>query len=174
MLAEVLRLTTQWLAGSTYGVNAQLVAMTYDGSDTAPAPLYAVHDEVTTEDAALVRIPTTLPAALVTVDVATMQQNEAVPEVGDGSITLTIRIATEERADAATSKLEASYYLRALAWCLRAWVRADSSGTTRVRNGVQILEIGPMEFNALHERIEERLISAGARLTLVVRDVGPT
>lgn len=171
MIVSVLRLTTAWLQNATHGINAQLDALNYDGSDTQPADVVTFADEVTHEDAALGRVPEATPAVVITVERATAINDQVVADVGDGTVMLNIRVAVDD-VDAKDAKRDGGYYLRALMWSLRRWVSQDPAASTRTRNDVQIVEIGEMEFNALYESKEDKVITAGARVPLTVRDVG--
>jgi len=171
MIVETLRLATAWLQDATDGVNAQLDAMPRDGSDPQPADVAVFADEVTHEDAALGRAPETVPALVVTVESAGMINDEVVHEVGDGEVVLNVRLFVSD-VDAKDAKRDASYYLRALSWTMRKWVAEDPGAATRTRNSVQIVAIGRMEFNALYETVQDRIVAGGARVALTVRDVG--
>ncbi|WP_291990448.1 hypothetical protein, partial [Luteitalea sp.] len=167
MLIDVLRLTTAWFQHGTHGINAQLAALDYDGSDTAPANIVTFADEVTQDEAARGQIPATVPALVTTVESLTMVNNQTATEVGDGTIVLNVRIAVSD-PDAWEAKRNGAYYLRALHWSLRRWVREAPDGVNRARNQVAVLEIGAVEGNALYEQVGDVLITAGARIPLTV------
>ena len=173
MINETLRLAAAWIQHATYGVNAQLDNVPRDGGDTQPADVAIVADESQHEDSALGRAPATVPAIVITIESATMIDDTVVHEVGDGEVVLNIRLFVAD-VDAKDAKRDASYYLRALSWCLRKWIVQDPGATTRTRNSVQVLAIGRMEFNALYETVQDRIVAGGARVTLTVRDVGLT
>jgi hypothetical protein len=173
VILEPLRLFSAWMQHATHGINAQLDALDYDGSDPQPADIGTFADEVSQEEVALGQIPLAVPAVVATVESATMINDQVAVEVGDGTVVLNVRIAVQD-VDAREAKRDGSYYLRALAWSLRRWVRQDPGASTRARNGIQIIEIGQMEFNALFERAGDIVIIGGARVPLVVRDAGLT
>jgi len=171
MINETLRRATAWLQDATYGVNAQLAAVPRDAGDAQPANVVVFADEASHEDAALGRSPETVPAIVVTVESARMINDQVVHEVGDGEVVLNLRLYVAD-VDAKDAKRDASYYLRALSWCVRKWVAQSPGGSARTKNSVQIVEIGAMEFNALYESKDDRIVAGGARLALTVRDVG--
>lgn len=172
MINETLRLATAWLQHATHGVNAQLDALPY-GSDTQPADVAVFADESQHEDAALGRMPETTPALVVTCESASMINDEVVSDQGDGEVVLNIRLVVSD-VDAKDAKRDASYYLRALQWCVRKWVLQDPNATTRKLQSIAILEFGRLEFNSLYETVSDRIVSGGARLRVVIRDVGLT
>lgn len=173
MINETLRLASAWLQHATHGVNAQLDVVPRDVGDSQPADLTVFQDESQSEDAALGRAPETVPALVVTVESAAMLNDEVAAEVGDGDVVLNLRLFLAN-VDANDAKRDASYYLRALQWCVRRWVREAPDATTRAKNSVAIVEFGRMEFNSLYETVQDRIVAGGARMVCRVRDYGLT
>lgn len=173
MINEVLRLATAWAQHGTYGVNAQLAAVPRDVGDSQPAALTVFANESQHEEAALGQLPVSVPALVLTIESAAMLNDEVVHEIGDGEVVLNLRIVVAD-VDAKDAKRDASYYLRALQWCVRKWTLQDPGGATRAKNSVAILEFGRMDFNSLYETVHDRIVSGGARVACKVRDYGLT
>lgn len=171
MLNECLRLASNWLQDGTNGLNAHLANVPREAGDPLPASITLFATEHQNEDAALVRLPTTTPAVVLTVESATAVRDATAHDVGDGSVTVAIRVSTSD-VDALDAKRNGSYYLRALLWSLRRWITQDVNGAARKRNSLAITEIQSVEINSLFERVNDVTVIAGARVTLVVRDVG--
>lgn len=173
MITEVLRLTTAWLQHATHGVNAQLDAVPRDVGDAQPGDISVFADEASHEDAALGRFPTTMPAIVITCESAAVTNDQVAATLGDGEVVINIRLVLADVA-AKDAKRDASYYLRALQWCVRRWIQQSPDATTRTRNSVVILEFGRLEFNSLYETVQDRVVAGGARLVCTVRDYGLT
>lgn len=173
MINETLRLATAWFQHATHGINAQLDAVPRDAGDSQPADLTVFADESQHADAALGRLPATAPALVVTCESASMIDDQVAADVGDGEVVLNIRLVVAD-VNAEDAKRDASYYLRALQWCVRKWVQEAPDATTRAKNSVSILSFGRMEFNSLYETVSDRVVSGGARMVCVVRDYGLT
>jgi hypothetical protein len=173
MINETLRLASAWLQHGTYGINAQLDAVPRDGGDAQPADITVFQDESQHTDAALGRVPETVPAIVITCESAAMLNDQVARDVGDGEVVLNLRLFLSD-VDAQDAKRDASYYLRALQWCVRKWVQQAPDATTRAQNSVAILEFGRMEFNSLYETVQDRIVAGGARMVCVVRDYGLT
>lgn len=173
MINETLRLASAWLQHATHGVNAQLDAVPRDAGDSQPADIAVFADESQHEDAALGRMPETVPAIVVSCESASMLNDQVAHDVGDGEVVLNLRLFVSD-VDAKDAKRDAGYYLRALQWCVRKWVQEAPDATTRAKNSVAILEFGRMEFNSLYETVQDRIVAGGARMVCVVRDHGLT
>lgn len=173
MINETLRLASAWLQDATYGVNAQLDAVPRDVGDAQPADLTVFADESQHEDAALGRVPETVPALVITCESAAMVNDQVAMDVGDGEVVLNLRLILSD-VDAKDAKRDASYYLRALQWCLRKWVQQAPSASSRAKNSVCLVAFGRLEFNSLYETVQDRIVAGGARMVCVVRDYGLT
>lgn len=171
MLNEALRLTSDWTQHVSQGINVHLADLPYESGDVAPADIALFAAEHNNADAALIRLPKTTPCLAMAVENSSFISNSTAHDVGDGSVTVAMRVGVS-KVSPQDAKRDGSYYLRALLWCLRRWLLEDPSGANRLRNGLCITEIGPVELLSHFEQVDDVIVVAVARVTLTVRDVG--
>ena len=136
MVADWLAGTTLDQAGADQSVGTHLGALTYDGSDGAPATPDVVDE---TRDANVARgdLPATVPALAVTledwqVDAATMTTNEQ-----QGTATVLVRYCAAT-VNSANATRDALYVMRAVRRSLERLHRAGEETNGRRRNSVSI------------------------------------
>lgn len=167
MNLETLRCLTDGLNNPTYGVNAQLLALPLDGSDTRPTPVALITDESRNFDAALKLIPDTLPAIYVLLASSTLDVFE-MNGSSESDISLMIRYLVED-SDSAGAIADTHYTLRAVEKALVAF-NSNANASDRVRNGVQLYAMKEVIRDTVTRFSEDKVITAGVQVTFHARD----
>lgn len=132
MIVEGVRLIADWLADQTYGVAAQLAAMTFDGSDQAPE-VPAITDE--TRNDAVAEGRTADAANGPALGVVALPLEDASNTVAQPARDLTLRVAVmyaSKEPNTADARRDSYYVLRAVLLSLRALaLQSDSAARTR-------------------------------------------
>jgi hypothetical protein len=171
MLLETIRMVTDALNSSVYGVNTKLAGLSIDSTDSVPTSLAAIVDETRSDEVAVGRTPNTYPLLAVTLDGDTSLNGFLFSEIRDGSVTLVIRYITESQ-NAAVGNSEAFYVLRAVQQTLADFVSNDNA-SDRVRNNVLILEMTELQHVNMFENINDALVVGALKPTFRVRDIAP-
>ena len=172
-----MRIIKDWLDDATNGVNAELAAMTTDDldtNDTVPADVATIIDESRDGNAALKLIPQdlTLPALLIF-----QSEAFAIPiGLGQGKIKATvgpIAIAYAIRnSDPAAGKEDAFYTMDAVYRSLNNLFVGNDA--TRVRAGVQLLNLRNIELAPMDEQIGDATLTLALIIRFQVHDTRPT
>lgn len=171
-MVEVCRLVADWLSGaevdadgSDQSVATHLAAMTFDGTDTAPATPSVV-DETRDSNVARGDVPATLPALAVTledwtVDAATMSTAEQ-----RGTCRVLVRYLAET-VNSGNATRDAFYVLRAVRRSLERLHRAAEAVNGRRRNGIAVLASAgqPMTMVRVQARRDDSDVTTGWMVT---------
>lgn len=177
-MVEVLRMVADWLSGDTVdhtgasqSVGTHLAAMSFDGSDTAPATPTAA-DATRDPNVARDDYPLTLPALAVTledwvIDAATMTTNEQ-----RGTCAVLVRYLAETTASANAVR-DGLYVMRAVRRSLERLHRAGEETNGRRRNGVAIYADAdqPMRLVKVAARREDTDVTTGWLVTYRVHEL---
>jgi len=171
MILETVRAVADWLDHATYGVDAQLAALTFDGSDTAPTGAHTVIDETRESDAAIDR-PAAAPFLKVVAGEVRSLAGEAATYTHTAQIPLEITI---ERSDVSPAALVRDLYntqravLRSVEQLFNPAIAAAT--TACARNGVQLQVIITLAAARVAPTIEDNTGSAAVYLTVQSRDI---
>jgi hypothetical protein len=177
MILETVRMITDSLASGSApsysgSVNALLPGITRDGGDASPPSIMTYADETRNAIVASGRYPTSLPSLVVTVDGNTKLNSETHSDVRDADVGLIIRYI-QSNVNAATGNRDAHYTIRAVIQSVANYMKS-SNVSSRVRNGIQVIECISMELVPLYEPIEDAVCTGALKLVFRVRDTVPT
>lgn len=172
MTNEALRLTADRMQHATDGLNALLALVPRDAGDPLPPPIVKFADESRDEVVARLQLPKESPACVITIDGGAVINDNVVQEIGDVDATVVVAISVDENESAEGSR-NAGYYLRALAWVVRRWIKQDVNSTARKRNNVALLSIGRCELSPAFKQLEDRVIIGAMRIPMTLRDLAP-
>lgn len=166
MQLEAQRIVAAWLADATYGVNAKLAGLTYDGSDTQPADVATITAACDHEDAAFGRFDgMTLPAIIVAPRDTQHRDAAQVQPHGEvyGSVTLLVRYA--QRTTSATKALrDGAYVTRAILASLRE-LYLPANEASRQRNNVYLLAPEDVREPGLYEETDDAWLISAVEVT---------
>ena len=171
MILETVCAVADWLGHATYGVDAQLAALTYDGSDTAPSGTHTVIDETRTSDAAIDRPPTPPFLKVVAGEVRSLA-GEAATYTHTGLIPLGITIERRQESPAALVR-DLYYVQRAVLRCIERLFDPSitAAATACLRNNVQLQVIVTLSAARVAPTIEDNTGSAAVYVTVQSRDI---
>jgi hypothetical protein len=169
VIVQAQRMITSALRNGGYGVNAQLLALSTDPSDST-TPVATMDDETQNLAVALNRSSgLTLPALVVTLDgdftITAYTQNN----YREAEIPFLIRYVVKD-AEADKAQTNTYYTIQALEHCLAAW-QLNQNAADRTHNNVQVISTTGMLHSKNWETIEDAFVTGGLRLTLLVRDI---
>ena len=173
MILETIRMFADALATGSYGVNAQLTSLTYDGSDPRPASITTVADETRNNQVAIGRYPSDYPCLTVELDegATVVMSGEIGTNNREAEIPVMVRyVQTNLEGD--TGNQDAYYTLRAVEKCLAVFMD-NVNASDRVRNYIQILVCNAVEHVELNESTEDAFVTGGLRVRFHVRDIAP-
>ena len=156
MQLEGQRMLASWLGNATYGVNAKLDVLTYDGSDTQPADVATIVAAADNVDAAFGRFDgLTLPAIIVSARETEHRDPDQVQPSGEvyGSVTLLVRYA-ERTASATTALRNGAYVTRAIIASLRE-LHKPANEASRQRNNIYLLATEALRDLGTYEETED-------------------
>lgn len=179
MILETLRIVTDWLKDTTYGVGPMLAALPMDGSDTRPtAP--TVTDETRDGPAARRKIsPAEEPALLVRQADPADLNGEPFPNNGPRDAVVHLAIWYGDKKSASEKGNQAAHYvLRAAAQSLRLLTGPTQAATAaavaaKTRNNVQLLKCEDLKLVSVHEPLEDSVFLGVLLATYKVRDLTP-
>lgn len=171
MQLEAQRIVAAWLGDATYGVNAKLDVLTYDGSDTQPTDVATITAAADNVDAAFGRFDgMTLPAIIVSArETDHRDPDETQPGTGvDGSVAVLIRYA--QRTNSATKALQdGAYVTRAIIASLRELHTRDEAN--RQRNNVYLMAAESLREPGLYEETEDAWLLSAVEVRYQARDI---
>lgn len=179
-MVEIARMVADWLdgtqddaTGADQSVATQLAAMTFDGSDTAPADP-TVTDETRNSVAARGDEPVALPGLQVSVVELTLEAGTFSSTQHEGRCQVLIRYVDDE-TNSANATRDAYYTLRAVRRSLRRLHLAQENNAARKRNNVALLPSAdePMRLVRVDAAKEDGGTYAGVLVTYDVRDLDP-
>lgn len=173
MILEAVRMTRDWLADATYGVDAKLAALDYDGSDAAVTAFgsSAIVDETRNGPSARQRLPltdTVTRAIAVSADEMPVAPgvNDQLPRDGQVAVLIRVGIADVDTQEAAR---DVYYTLRAVMQSLRALLQ-DANAASRVRNQVHVYSIEAMRAARLATDMDDSQVIGAVLVTFKLRD----
>lgn len=179
MILETIRIVTDWLNGSTYGVAPLLADLPLDGSDARPtAP--TIVDETRDGPAARRKIaPAEEPALVVRQADPAELNGEPFPNTGPRDAVVHLAIWYGDKKSASEQGNQAAHYvLRAAAQSLRLLTGPTQAATAaavaaKTRNNVQLLHCQELRLVSVHEPLEDSIFLGVLLVTYKVRDLTP-
>ena len=178
MILETVRIVSDWLGGSTYGLAPMLAAVTLDGSDTRPT-VPAIYDETRNGPAARRKIPAKPSLVIRQTGEGAQLNGEPFPVAGprDADVHLGVWYADSESASEIGNQ-GAHYVLRAAAQSLRLLTSSTGAAgaaavTARNRNGIQLLLCKSLSLVTAYEPLEDGILLGAVLATYHVRDTNP-
>jgi hypothetical protein len=177
MILETVRIITDWLTDTTYGINAVRLSVPKDTGVT-DFPAVTVLDS--TRDGRVSRggvphLPVTMYPVLL-VSPADQPVDQASPSVRpfppDASVTVLIRYATRA-IDTAAAECDASQTIKALWWQVAQLLLTSAGEAARTRGQVQLYGITNMQAATLYESDADTIVTGGVLVTCRVRYLGP-
>ncbi|HEX5437155.1 MAG TPA: hypothetical protein VFW98_08345 [Gemmatimonadaceae bacterium] len=166
------RMVKAALLAPVTGVEAQLDAFLYDGTDTRPEALAAVLDP--TADDAVVTQQGILdwPILVVTAEQPTTLHGQGVTGgyFDAPNLLVSVAYATRDTAEPARAWRDTDYTLRAIALALDAGLFASAAGAARVRGSVQIVKRNSMTYGPINLSVPGGKVTGAVLLDLYVRD----
>lgn len=177
-MVEITRMVADWLSGTTLDVSAasqavtvHLAAMTYDGSDTAPALTGGVVDETRDAKAARNEPPDTLPALVVTLTDLRMDAAAMVSAAQLGTAQVFVWYASAN-ATSDDGLRDALYVMRAVRRSLERLHRGQEANNGRKRNNIAIVAgTDPMTLSRVQLRQEDSDVATGLMITYDLWDL---
>lgn len=172
-------MVADWLSGTKLDVSAasqavtvHLAAMTYDGSDTAPALTGGVVDETRDAKAARNEPPATLPALVVTLTDLRLEAAAMISSAQLGTAQVFVWYAAENSASADGLR-DALYMMRAVRRSLERLHRGAEANNGRKRNNIAIVAKGdePMTLSRVQLRQEDTDVATGLMITYDLWDL---
>jgi hypothetical protein len=171
MILEIIRMVTDALNDNTIGVNAHLLNIPVDGSDSVPEQIVTIVDETRNNQVAIGRYPTEFPALVVTLDGTQPIEGDVLSDLRNAEVTVLIRYLCKN-TDTLKGNCDTYYTMRAVQRCIQDFT-GSLNMVYRVRNNIQIVDCISMEHLQLFENIEDANITGGIRATFKVRDAQP-
>lgn len=171
MIVETLRAVTDALATGSYGVNYQISNLTVESGDSAPPELVAVVDETRSDEVAVGRYPSTLPALMVTLEGNPTLQGDVVSDSRDGEVSVLIRYIVSE-SDTSKSVTDSYNTMRAVLRTLKEF-NSNTQAQARLRNGIQIVECLSIEMVQTFKNIDDAYVTGAVTARFRVRDCEP-
>lgn len=189
MRIETVRMTTDWLKNTSFGLNHYIPLVPRDGGDPAPPPIadwtpetgpatVAIFNEVDHLWVIDKKDPPALPAIYITAQSPIEMEGEPSP---DGQLRQSIAPVIvmvgyiNANSDSVAAKRDGEYTLRAVLRSLRELMRNAQAETGRTRNGV-LLEImeDPAIYFPIVEVIGQSRVSGAIGINFKVRDANPS
>lgn len=173
MILEAIRATRDWLIDATYGVDAKLSALDYDGSDTVTAfGSSVIVDETRNGPASRDRLPFTdsvTRCIAVSAEEAPVQPGVHDQLARDGQVTVLIRVGIKN-ATTENAARDVYYVLRAIGQSLREFMK-DANAASRTRNQTYIESIESMRTARLATEMEDSPAIGAVLVTYQIRDL---
>lgn len=170
MILDVVRAVADWCEDATYGVDATLAALDFDGSDTAPSGALTVIDETRDDDAAIDR-PPTAPFLKVVAGELRSLDGQAATYTHDADVPLEITIQRTSTSPAALVR-DLYYTQRALFQVLESLFDPSiaAAATACTRNGVQLQVITQLAAARVAPQLDDTTGTVAVYLTVRARD----
>lgn len=170
MKTELVRITADWMAHATYGVNPRLLAATLYG-DVTRAPAVTVYDETRHPAVARGQEPDTTPALCVTMTGAAGQRvgRLASPSYTGWDFELAIRYYTQ-KTDTQIAVHHESQVVRAIDAAFVALMASTSGDSAKTANNVQLVS-ATQGRSETYTSNDDTQISGAVIYTVRVHDV---
>ena len=169
MILEANRILADWFSHATYGVNAKLAVMDFDGSDAA-FTLGLVADETRNGIVARDQVPANYSRMLlITSDALRGIDGEVLTYIRKAELTLIVRFVTRSSATESATR-DGSYCIRAALQSLKDLETTAAGAAARVRNGVSWFAVSSVESALMYQPLEEAVVAAALKVTVVLRD----
>lgn len=166
MVADWLAGTTLDAAGASQSVGVQLAALTYDGSDTAPATPSVV-DETRDSNVARGDAPATVPALAVTLEDWTVEAATMSTAEQRGRCRVLVRYVAET-VNGANAARDALYVMRAVRRSLERLHRPAEATNGRRRNSIAILATESLAIGRVEVQRSDTDVTTGCLVTYEV------
>lgn len=167
MILEAIRSLTDFLKDPTYGINAELSALTLEDGDPAPPSIAAVLDPTRN----LIEGALDWPILTVTQDGGAEADGEVSTVKRDATVSLVIRYVTAD-PDPERTVTDTLLTLRALSRALRTYLD-NTHIADRTRNGVCVLTCRRMAYGPVEEEAQGGVTTGAMLLDFLVRDEQP-
>lgn len=171
---EACRMLQTWFRDGTNGIAAHLANIPRYGGDSAPPTITSANilEETSDNMVAVNQLPDGAgPFVLVGLVAGEESPDNAVNDVGDGSLIVEIAYLTRETA-AGTAKRHAGYTLRAVVWSLRRLHGEAGRTTMDSQNSIQFFQGGPIEFKNTMVPLTDAMVLGVVRSHYRFRDNG--
>jgi hypothetical protein len=170
-MLDVLRATTDWLGNATYGVDAKLTALVFDGSDVKPPGTGVIGDETRNAKAGAGEYPSDAFGLLVQVQPMETLDGQSATYTHDYDVPLLLRLCRTS-SDAAAATRDLLYTLRATVQSVEALFNESIAVavTARTRNGVHLSHIVSLGQALTREQREDNKVTAAITVTIRARD----
>lgn len=170
-MLDVLRMVTDWLGHATYGVDAKLTALDYDGSDVKPTSTIVIGDETRNEKVGAGMYPSETFGLMVQVQPMDTLDGQSATYTHDYDVPLLLRLCRQDSNPAAATR-DLLYTLRATVQSVEALFNESISAavTARTRNGVNASVIVSMGQALTREQREDNKVTAAIAVTIRARD----
>jgi hypothetical protein len=170
-MLDVLRMVTDWLGNATYGVDAKLTALDYDGSDVKPTGTLTIGDETRSAQVGAGNYPSETFGLMVQVQPMDTLDGQSATYTHDYDVPLLLRLCRQD-SNPANATRDLLYTLRATVQCIETLFDPNISAavTARTRNGVQAYSIVSMGQALIREQREDNKVTAAIAVTIRARD----
>lgn len=168
MIVEACRMLKTWFQDGTNGISAMMVLIPTQSGDTIPALANIVEETTDESTASESGLPKDAPAVGISVRLVTEQPDQAVNDMGDGTLEVLIRYLTRER-NAAKATQDASYTLRAVIWSLRKF-HAGVNDPNRVLRGIQLIQTQDIKMASLFQSLGDGFATGAITVRYQYRD----
>ena len=170
MILETLRMVTNGLNSSVYGVNVQLQTITTGSEDRLPESVTAF-DETRNADVAVGRYPEPLPCLTVTLDGEVELDGEVTSGYRDATVNVVVRYLTKD-IEAHRGNSDVYYVLRAVQRSLKQF-NSNTYAADRSLHDIHIIECLDISHLSLFMQIEDIYCTGAIRASFRVRDINP-
>jgi len=170
MMLDVVRAVADWLEHGTYGVQAKLAALDFDGTDTAPTGTLTVYDETRDDDIAIDRPPDPPFLKVVAGEVRSLDGEAA---MYTHTADIPIEITIERSATSPSALVRDLYYTtRAVLHSLEALFAPSipDAVSACTRNGVQLQTYANLSVARVAPTLDDNRGSAAVYLIVRCRD----
>jgi hypothetical protein len=170
-MLDVLRMVTDWLGNATYGVDAKLTALDYDGSDVKPTGTLTIGDETRNALVAVGDYPGAFGIAVHVQPMDTLD-GQSSTYTHDYDVPLLLRLCRTS-SDAAAATRDLLYTLRATVQSIEALFNDTSTGAVaaRTRNQVQASVIVSMGRALTRDQKQDNQVTGAIEVTIRARDL---
>lgn len=168
MIVETCRMVRTWLLDPTNGVTAMMALVPTQSGNVIPALANVVEETTDESTASESGLPKDAPALGISIRLVTEEPNQAVNDMGDGTIEVLIRYLTRER-NAAKATQDASYTLRAVVWSLRKF-HAGANDANRVLGGIQLVQTHQIHMASLFQALGDGFATGAITVRYAYRD----
>lgn len=175
MIRTTLRALTDAFNSVTYGINVQIGALQLEGSDTRPATMSLIANELSAGWVATGNLPPS--GSVPAIGIQLLEQVEMDGEIQGGAARREAHITIYSRVILRQSKTEKGnldmyYSLEAMEKCIGVFMSAAKE-SDRLRNNMQICECTTMTHTKDMSFVDDNVMAGGIKATFRVRSLNP-